>query len=100
GVDFDEFQILRLLSGQRIEFHDRLDLVAKETNAPRAVLIVGGENLETIAAHAEHAPAEIAQAALVLQRDEIGDELALVDLVADLQREGHRRIGLDRTDTI
>ncbi len=38
--------------------------------------------------------------ALVLQRHEVGDELALVDALALLQREGHRRIGLDRADTV
>ena len=96
GVDFDEFEVLRLLAGQRIEFGDRFDLVAEEADAPGAVFIMGGEDFDRVAAHAKHAAREIAERALVLQRDEIGDELALVDLLAELQREGHRGIGFDR----
>ena len=34
GVDFDEFEILRLLPGQRIELGDRFDLVAEEADPP------------------------------------------------------------------
>ena len=100
GVDLDEFEVLRLLAGQRVEFGDRLDLVAEEADAPGAVLVVGREDLDRVAAHAEDAAREIAGRALVLQRDEVVDELALVDLVAELQREGHRGIGLDRADAV
>ena len=101
GVDFDEFEVLRLHARQRIELDDRLDLVAEEADAPGAVLVVGGEHLDRVAAHAEQAAREIAGLhALVLQRDEVLDELALVDLVAELQREGHRGIGLDRADAV
>ena len=100
GVDLDEFEVLRLLAGQRVEFGDRLDLVAEEADAPGAVLVVGRKDLDRVAAHPEHAAREIAERALVLQRDEVGDELALVDPVAELQREGHRGIGLDRADAV
>ena len=100
GVDLDEFEVLRLLPGQRIEFGDRLDLVAEEADAPGAILVMRGEQVDRVAAHAKHAAGEIAERALVLQRDEIGDDLALVDLVADLQREGHRGVGLDRADAV
>ena len=100
GVDLDEFEVLRLRARQRIEFADRLDLVAEEADAPGAILIVGGEELDRIAAHAEEAAREIGLRALVLQGDEVADELALVDPVAELQREGHRGIGLDRADAV
>ena len=84
GVDFDELEVLRLLPRQRIELDDRLDLVAEHPDAPGAVLIVGGEHFDRVAAHAEQAARKIAGLhALVLQRDEILDELALVDLVAE-----------------
>ena len=86
---------------QRIEFGDRLDLVAEEADAPGAVLVVGGEHFDRVAAHAEQAAREVARlGALVLERDEILDQLALVDLVAELQREGHRGVGLDRADAV
>ena len=99
-IDLHEFQILHLAACQRIEFHDGLDLVAEEADAPGAVFIMGGEEFDGVAAHAEHAAREIAAAALVLQGHEIGEQLALVDLLAHLQGEGHGRIGLDRTDAV
>ena len=49
----------------------------KKRDAPGAVLEVGGEELERVAAHAEGAALEVAVVALVLQRDEVGDQLAL-----------------------
>jgi hypothetical protein len=60
----------RLLAGQRIELGDRLDLVAEQLDAPGAVLLVGGEDLDDVAAHAEGAAVEVDVVALVLQGDE------------------------------
>ena len=100
GVDLDEFELLRLLPGQGIEFGDRLDCVAEEADAPGAVLVVGGEDLDRVAAHPEEAAGEVGLRALVLQGDEVGDQLALIDPVAELQREGHGGVGLDRADAV
>ncbi len=58
------------------------------------------EEIDRVAAHAEGAAAEIGVGALVVQRDEIGEQLALLDLLALGEREGHRRIGLDRADAV
>ena len=60
GVDLDEFELVGLLAGERIEFGDRLDLVAEQGDAPGAVLIVRREDLDRVAAHAERAAHEIA----------------------------------------
>ncbi len=79
---------------------DRFHLVAEQRHAPGAVLVVRRENLDRVAAHAERAAVEIAGRALVLQRHQVGDQLALVDALALLDRERHRRIGLDRADTV
>src|SRR5208337_1107642 len=65
GVDLYEFEVLRLLPGQRIEFGDRLDLVAEEADPPGAVLVVRRENLDRVAAYAEQAAREIGLRALV-----------------------------------
>ncbi len=100
GIDLDEFEILRLFAGQRIEFGNRFDRIAKEADAPGAVFVVGREKLDRIAAHTKHAARKIAGRSLILQGDQIRDELALIDLLAVLHGEGHRRIGLDRTDAI
>ncbi len=100
GVDFDEFELVGLLPGERIEFVDRFHLVAEQRDPPGAILIMRRENLDGVAAHPERAAIEIAGGALVLQRDQIGEQLALIELFAGLDRERHRRIGLDRADTV
>ena len=100
GIDLDEFEVLRLFAGQRIEFGDRFDRIAKEADAPGAVFIVGRKQFDRIAAHPENTARKIAGRALVLQCDEIRDELALVDFLAELHGKSHRRIGLDRAYAI
>ncbi len=99
-VDLHELQVVGLLAGERIELDDRLDLVAEEADAPGAVLQVGRKEFDHIAAHPKRAAGEIALDALVLQGHEVRDELALLDLLADLHGEGHGGIGLDRADTV
>ena len=69
-------------------------------DAPGAVFVVRREDIDGVAAHAERAAEEIALRALVLQRHQVGEQLALVDLAALLEREGHRRIGFDRADAV
>ena len=64
------------------------------------VLEVGREDLDRVAAHAERAADEVHVAALVLLGDEIGEQRALVEPVADLHLEGHGGVGLDRADTV
>ena len=83
-------------SNSSIDFH----LVAEQVDAPGAVLVVRREHVDGVAAHAERAAEEVAAGALVLQRDQVGEQLALVDALAALERERHRRIGLDRADTV
>ncbi len=100
GVDLHEFELVGLLPGERIELVDRLHLVAEQVHPPGAVLVVRREHVDGVAAHPERAAEEIAGGALVLQRHQVGEQLALVDALAALEREGHRRIGLDRADTV
>ena len=100
GVDFHEFQLVGLLPGERIEFVDRFHLVAEQRYPPGAVLVVGGKNLDGVAAHAERAAVKIAGRAFVLQGHQIGEQRALVEAFAALERKRHRRIGLDRADAV
>ena len=100
GVELHELEVVGLLAGERIELGDALDLVAEEAEAPGAVLVMGGEDVDGVALHAEHAAGKVAAGALVLQRHEVGDELALGDGLALRHGEGHRRIGLDRADAV
>ena len=100
GVDLHIFERGDLLAGERIELDDRFDLVAEEVHPPGHVLVMRGEDLQIVAAHPEIAAREGLVVALVLERDELADDLALVDALALLEREGHRRIGLDRADAV
>ncbi len=100
GVHLDEFELVLLVAGERIELLDGLDGVAEQVHAPGAILIVRREDVDDVAADAEGAAGEVGLGALVLQRDQVGDQLPLVDALALLQRERHRGVGLDRADTV
>ena len=78
----------------------QLDLVAEQRDAPGAVLQVGREQLDGVAAHAEGAANEVGVAAPVVQGDEVGQQLALRQRLAGLHGEGHGRVGLDRADAV
>jgi hypothetical protein len=79
GIDAHLVESGRGLAGERIELADLLDLVAEEGDAPGAVLIVRRKDLQIVAAHAEIAAREGRIVALVLERDQLADDLALVD---------------------
>ena len=79
GVDLDDGEFVGLGAGQRVELDDGLDLVAEQRDAPGAVLQMGREDLDRVAAHAEGAAHEIRIVAPVLQRHEIGHQLPLFD---------------------
>ena len=99
-VDFDLLKALDFLAGERVEFRDVLDLVAEEGDFPGAVFIVGGEDVDDVALHAESAAAECGVVALVLEVDKVFRDLAGVDALAGLQLEGHGGVGLDRANTV
>ena len=75
GVDLDRLQRGGLLAGQRVDFVDRLDLVAEQREAPGAVLVMRREDFDRVAAHPERAAEEIVVVAAVLQFDELGQQL-------------------------
>ena len=56
--------------------------VAEQVHAPGAVFIMRRENVDDVATHTKRAAGEIGLGALVLQGDEIGDQLPLVDTFA------------------
>ena len=100
GEDADEEEVGGLLAGQRIELGDGLDLVAEQRDAPGGVLVVGGEELDGVAADAEGAADEAGVAALVLELGEGAEQLALVDGLALAQVEGHGGVVFDRADAV
>ena len=100
GVDLHQLQLVALGAGERVELGDALDLVAEQRDAPGAVLQVGREQLHGVAANAEGAAREVLIAAAVVQRHQVGQQLALGDGLAHLHGEGHGRVGLDRADAV
>ncbi len=100
GIDLDHAELVGLGAGQGIELGEALDRVAEQRDAPGAILQMRRPQLDRVAAHAERAAHEIHVVAPVVQRHEIGHQLALLDPVAALQAEGHGGIGLDRADTV
>ena len=99
-INLHEFQLVGLVPGERVEFVDRFHFVAEQRHPPGAVFVVRGEDFDGVAAHPERAAIKIRQSAFVLQRHQIGDELALVQPLTALDGKRHRRIGLDRADTV
>ena len=101
GVDLDELQLVGLLAGERIELLDALDLVAEQVHAPGAVLVVRRENVDGVAAHAERAAGEIVLRCACIAAPP-GRRCSWRWSMRSplLEREGHRRIGLDRADTV
>ena len=71
------------LAGDGVDAADALDLVPEQLNAHRGAVLVGGENLHHVAAHAEIVAVEADVAAAVLHSDQTLDEL--------LAREVHPR---------
>ena len=100
GVDLDEFQLVGLVPGQRIELLDQFDFVAEQVDPPGPILVVRREDVDGVAAHPKRTARKIRERALVLQRHEIGDQPSLVDALALLDGEGHGRIGLHRADAV
>src|SRR3546814_19703107 len=78
GKDADIVEVGDLLARQRVELGDLLDLVAEEADAPRHILIMRRKYLQAVAADAEIAARERLVVALVLERDELSDDLAIV----------------------
>ena len=100
GVDFDKRQFVGLGAGQRIELDDALDLVAKHRKAPGAVFQMRREDFDRVAARPEAAALEVGVVAAVMQRHQVGEQLIARQALALLHREGHRRVGFDRADTV
>src|SRR5690606_37556605 len=58
GVELHFLESVGLVAGERIELRDLLDLVAEKRDAPGAILVMRGEDLDRVAAHAEGAAGE------------------------------------------
>src|SRR5262249_52801173 len=100
GIDLDGRKLLRPLARKRIEFRDALHLIAEHRNTPSSVLLVGRKDFDRVAAHAEIPARNAKIVALIWERHEVSEKLALRNALAGLDGEGHSRVGFDRADTV
>ncbi len=91
GKQRERVELLDDLTGERVDGRDALDLVAEQRHADR-VLLVRGEDLDRVAAHAELVAREPHVVALVLELDEPAEDRALVALLP--YREHQQLLGV------
>ncbi len=81
--------LLLQVAGQRVEELQRLDLVVEQRDADRVLGVLRREDVEHVAAHAEHAALELDVVARVLHLGQPLDRVALRHAVALLQVQDH-----------
>ncbi len=85
GVDAVALERPLGLAAQGVDLADGLDDVAEELDAHGGVLLVGGEHLDHVAAHAERAAVKVDVVSLVLDVDEHPEQVVAPELLADLR---------------
>ena len=87
-------------AGERVEQHQAVDLVVEQRHPHRRLGMLGGEDVDHVAADAEGPAAEVELRALVLHRHQPRDHLALVRVLALAQVQDHAVV-VDRiTDAV
>ena len=79
---------------------DNRPLKFEEFDAYGQLGMLGREDVDGVAAHAELAPAEVLVIALVLHADQLRDDVALVDAVAGTQRHDHAVVAFGLADAV
>ena len=87
-------------SGQRIKFKDAFDFVSEKGYPPSPVLIVRGKNVQYVAVDAESAADEVVLVALILKFGQMSAEVFHFNIVTDMERNGHGRIGFNIAQTV
>ena len=99
GPDVELLLLGQHLTGERVERHQPLDLVAEELD-PDRVLLVDREDLEGVAAYAERASRRSQVVAGVLHLDELAQQRVTVEVLADLDVHHPVEILLGRTQAV
>jgi len=98
-VDVYRRPIEQHFAGQRIELGDALDFIAPELN-PQRNLLVGGKDVERIAAHTERTPVKIHIIALELQVEQLAQQFVAVAHLADTDWNDDLPVLVGRTETV
>jgi hypothetical protein len=98
-VDRETVVALEHPPGERVDRRELVDLVAEELD-PDGRLLVGGEHLDDVAAHAERAAVEVVVVALVLDLDEAAEDVVAAEALPALERQQHAVVGLRRAEAV
>ena len=82
-----------------VDLGEGVDLVAEELDA-EGVLVVGGVDLDDVAADAEGAAAEVDVVALVEDFDEAAGDVFALDLLAFFEEQQHAVVGFGRAEAV
>ena len=101
GLGIDGQAGVLLLDGaeERIDLGEGVDLVAEEFDAV-GVFVVGGIDLDDVAADAEGAAAEVDVVALVEDFDEAAGDVFALDLLAFFEQQQHAVVGFGRAEAV
>jgi len=84
---------------ERVDLRERIDLVAEELYTV-GIFIVGGVDLDDVAADAEGAAAEVDVVAIVEDFDEAASDVFAADALAFFEEEQHAVVGFRRAETV
>ncbi len=99
GVDGEARVLLLHGAEERIDLRERVDFVAEELDAV-GVLVVGGIDLDDVAANAEGAAAEVGIVALVEDFDEAAGDVFAADALAFFEQQQHAVVGFRRAEAV
>ena len=99
GVDGEAGVFLLDGAEEGIDLGEGVDLVAEEFDAV-GVFVVGGVDLDDVAADAEGAAAEVDVVAVVEDLDEAAGDVFALDLLAFFEEEEHAVVGFGRAEAV
>ena len=100
GINPHALKVAGFLPRQRVKFGERVNFIAEQFNAPGPILIMGGEQVDRVAAHAEITPRKAHIIAPILQGNEIGQQLRATNFQPLGQFERHAGIAFDRANAV
>ena len=98
--DTEIMNLVKNLTGQRIEQLDAIDFIIEQTDAYRGFAVLGREYINNIATHPKTAATEIKVVAVILHVDELGDDVFLRDFLALMNMQHHAMVFTRVADTI
>ncbi len=99
GIDGEAGVFLADGAEERVDLREGVDLVAEELDAV-GVFVVGGVDLDDVAADAEGAAAEVDVVAVVEDFDEAAGDVFAPDLLAFFEEQQHAVVGFGRAEAV